>query len=163
MRPVRKCDRVFFAMTPSLLSRRTRPLKLATPVLAFALKAGLALTVLALVLGCAAPTGQPPAPDYEATVQLLLPTAEPTEPPTPTVAPTPTESSAPPPPPTYTPRPMPTDAPQPTYTPRPVPTQMGSGEREPSIPFQARLLDGTDLSLPDTAGTPTLLAFWAHW
>ena len=37
----------------------------------------------------------------------------------------------------------------------------GSGSRP--VPFQARLLDGRQLSLSETAGTPTLLAFWAPW
>ena len=116
------------------------------------------LAVSILLLGCGTSDSQPAPPDYQATVQLLLPTAEPTEPPTPTVKPTDTV-----PPPTYTPIPTLTATARPTYTPRPSPTQVGAGERQPAITFQARLLDGTDLTLPDTFGTPTLLAFWAPW
>ena len=123
----------------------------------------LALAVAVFLVGCEAPAERASEPDHAATVQVLLPTAEPTEPPTPTVALTAAESGAPPPPPTYTPRPMPTDTLRPTYTPRPAPTQVSGGERQPSIAFQARLLDGTEMALPDTFGTPTLLAFWAPW
>ena len=125
----------------------------------------LVLAVSVIMVGCAAPTDEPAAPDYAATVQILLPTAEPTEPPTPTPTAMPTPEA-----PTATSRP--TDSPEPTatlrptYTPRPLPAPAGvdgSGERERAIPFQARLLDGSDLLLADTIGAPTLLAFWAPW
>ena len=127
-----------------------------------------ALLVLILILGvilvgCAAPAEQSATPDYQATVQILLPTAEPTEPPTPMAMLTP-ES------PTATSRPTDTPEPtatlHPTYTPRPLPAPAesgGSSEREPAIPFHAHLLDGGELALPETFGTPTLLAFWAPW
>ncbi len=112
----------------------------------------------ALWLGCSAPPAEPPEPDHGATIQALLPTAEPTEPPVPGVANTPVPVSA------DTPvRATDTPPPPPTYTPRPAPTRPVAGEREPSVPFQARLLDGSQMSLSETAGTPTLLAFWAPW
>ncbi len=123
----------------------------------------LILAISVVMVGCAAPTGEPAEPDYAATVQILLPTVEPTEPPTPTAMPTPeapTATSQP------TDSPEPTATLRPTYTPRPLPAPAGSdgsGERERAIPFQARLLDGADLLLADTIGTPTLLAFWAPW
>lgn len=54
-------------------------------------------------------------------------------------------------------------APPPTYTRRPSPTKPSAGERAPSIPFQARTLDGSTFELSQTFGTPTLIAFWAPW
>ncbi len=123
----------------------------------------MALALGVILVGCAAPAEQSATPDYPATIQFLLPTAEPTEPPTPTAMPTPDPSTAMSPP---TDAPAPTATLRPTYTPRPLPAPAGSsesGEREQSIPFQARLLDGADLLLADTIGTPTLLAFWAPW
>ena len=142
-----------------------RPRQPGTLRFSFSSCALLALILIlgAILVGCAAPAEQPATPDYEATVRLLLPTAEPTEPPTPTAMPTP-ES------PTATSRPTDTPEPtatlRPTYTPRPMPAPAGSGgasEREPAIPFHAHLLDGGELALPETFGTPTLLAFWAPW
>ena len=59
--------------------------------------------------------------------------------------------------PTYTPRPLP------TYTPRPTPVPASERERAQGVPFQAETLDGSVLTLSDTYGTPTLLAFWAPW
>lgn len=123
----------------------------------------LALVLGVILVGCAVPAEQSATPDYQATIQFLLPTAKPTEPPTPTAMPTPVSPAA-----TFRPidTPEPTATLRPTYTPRPLPAQAASseaGEREQSIPFQARLLDGTDLLLADTIGTPTLLAFWAPW
>lgn len=117
------------------------------------------MAMLVLLLGCTAlPNRAAGAPDHAATVDALLPTAEPAEP---TVAPTmadpTTAPTDPPPPPTYTPRPPP------TYTPRPAPTPESDGERTVAIPFQAELLDGSKITLSDTFGSPTLLAFWAHW
>ena len=110
------------------------------------------VTLGGLLLGCATSPAAPGTDaDHNATVQALLPTAEPTDPPTATTTPIPTAA------PTDTPRP------QPTYTPRPAPTQEGDGERRAAIPFQAELLDGTEIALADTFGTPTLLAFWAPW
>ena len=86
----------------------------------------------------------------------MLPNADPTEPATAatTALADPTDTPAPP---TYTPRP------RPTYTPRPAPTQAGDGERAAATPFRAELLDGTEITLSDTIGAPTLLAFWAPW
>ena len=114
------------------------------------------IAMLAVLLGCTPSSASPTADvDHAATVEALLPTAEPTEPPAaadPTVASADTPAA-----PTYTPRP------RPTYTPRPAPTRAGSGERAAATPFQAELLDGTEITLSDTFGTPTLLAFWAHW
>ncbi len=110
-----------------------------------------------LLLGCTSPSsGAPAVIDHGATVDAMLPTAAPTEPPTAMADPTvmPTDTPAPP---TYTPRP------RPTYTPRPVPTREGDGERIAATPFQAELLDGTEITLSETFGTPTLLAFWAPW
>jgi hypothetical protein len=83
------------------------------------------------------------------TVAATDPSASPTDTPVP-AAETPT-------PPTYTPRPLP------TYTPRPVPLPAGETERSQAVPFQAQTLDGSVLTLSDTLGTPTLLAFWAPW
>ena len=112
-----------------------------------------------LLLGCTPSPSSPSAEaDHATTVEALLPTAAPTEPPTATAmadpAVVPTDTPAPP---IYTPRP------RPTYTPRPVPTREGDGERTAATPFQAKLLDGTEITLSDTFGTPTLLAFWAPW
>ena len=132
--------------------------------------AAIAIVVWASVwlVACAPSSTDAPhsEPEYAATVQVLLPTAEPTEPP-PTQTNTPAASTTDPSPvptdtptamaPTYTPRPLP------TYTPRPTPPQAGDTERSPAVPFQAQTLDGSLLSLPDTYGTPTLLAFWAPW
>ncbi len=115
-----------------------------------------ALALCAAMLGCNQTPGETKAGDYGATVEALLPTADPTVPPRPTLAPT----SAPPidtPAPTYTPRP------QPTYTPWPTPTRATSENRQPAIPFNAQMLDGSEFALPDGYGSPTLLAFWAPW
>lgn len=120
------------------------------------------LLVVATLILCAAAVGcnqapeQTPASDYGATAEALLPTADPTVPPTPTLAPTPvplTDTPAP----TYTPRP------QPTYTPWPTPTRATTEDRQPAIPFNAQTLDGSEFSLPESFGSPTLLAFWAPW
>ena len=128
------------------------------------------IAAVALLIGCGGSTMPATPQDYEATVQLLLPTAEPTEPPTATAEPTATSAPSPtataeptialPPPPSLA---AATATVRPTYTPRPPPTQPGSGERQPAILFQAQMLDGSEVSLPDTFGTPTLLAFWAPW
>ena len=115
-----------------------------------------ALALCAATLGCSQTPGETPAGDYGATVEALLPTADPTIPPTLTLAPTsvpPTDTPAP----TYTPRP------QPTYTPRPTPSKATTEDRQPAIPFNAQMLDGSEFSLPDAYGSPTLLAFWAPW
>ena len=123
----------------------------------------LILALGAILVGCDAPAEQSATPDYQATVQILLPTAEPTEPPTPTAMPTPESPTATSPP---TDAPEPTATLRPTYTPHPLPAPAATGassEREPAIPFHAHLLDGGELALPETFGTPTLLAFWAPW
>lgn len=115
-----------------------------------------ALALCAATLGCGQTPAETQAGDYGATVEALLPTADPTVPPTPTLAPTsipPTDTPAP----TYTPRP------RPTYTPWPTPTKATTEDRQPAIPFNARMLDGSEFSLPDAYGSPTLLAFWAPW
>ena len=118
-----------------------------------------AATLCILLAACAGNPSAPPTPDYSATVAAALPTADPTVPPTPTAtteptnSPEPTATLAP----TYTPRPAP------TYTPHPTPTKATSDERQPAVLFSARMLDGTDLVLSDTFGSPTLLAFWAPW
>ncbi len=115
-----------------------------------------ALALCAATLGCNQTPDETPARDYGATVEALLPTADPTAPPTLTPLP----SSAPltdTPAPTYTPRP------QPTYTPWPTPTKATTENRQPAIPFNAQMLDGSEFSLPDGFGSPTLLAFWAPW
>ena len=71
--------------------------------------------------------------------------------------------------PTWTPLPRPTYTPRarPTYTPHPTPTRRATageaGGREAATPFAAYLLDGSQLALADTLGSPTLLAFWAPW
>ena len=113
--------------------------------------------------GCGAPPPDGPDAESAARVDALLPTAEPVAPAVAraytAVSPT-NDPAAPintPVPPTYTPRPLP------TYTPRPVPIPAGEGERTQAIPFQAQSLDGAEVNLPDTFGTPTLLAFWAPW
>ena len=134
---------------------------------ALALAALTALVVL-LLSGCATTAGEPAGIDHGATVSALLPTQHPTEPPPsaaalaataipPTGAATAAAPPTIPPPPTYTPRP------RPTYTPRPAPTRESEGGRQPAENFRARLLDGSELELSDTLGTPTLLAFWAPW
>ena len=115
-----------------------------------------ALALCAATLGCNQTPGETPAGDYGATVEALLPTAGPTVPPTPT----PTPTSAPPadtPLPTYTPRP------QPTYTPWPTLTKATTENRQPAIRFNAPTLDGSEFSLQDGFGSPTLLAFFAPW
>ena len=115
-----------------------------------------ALTLCAATLGCNQTPGETPAGDYGATVEALLPTADPTVPPTPTTPPTaipPTDTPAP----TFTPRP------RPTYTPWPTPTRATTEDRRPAIPFNAQMLDGSEFSLPDAYGSPTLLAFFAPW
>ena len=115
-----------------------------------------ALVLCAALLGCNQAPAETPSTDYGATVEAMLPTAEPTVLPTPTLAPTsvpPTDTPAP----TYTPRP------QPTYTPRPEPTKATTEDRQPAIPFNAQMLDGSQFSLPDGYGSPTLLAFFAPW
>lgn len=115
-----------------------------------------ALALCAVTLGCNQTPAENPASNYGATVEALLPTADPTVPPTPAPAPTsppPTDTPAP----TYTPRP------QPTYTPWPTPTKATIDNRQPAIPFNAAMLDGSEFSLPDAYGSPTLLAFWAPW
>ncbi len=114
------------------------------------------LAVCATLIGCNRTPAETPGGDYGATVETLLPTADPTAPP----APTPTASAIPPadtPAPTYTPRP------QHTYTPWPTPTKATTEDRQPAIPFNAQMLDGSEFSLPDAYGSPTLLAFWAPW
>ena len=120
----------------------------------------LALALGVILAGCAAPAEPSATPEYRATTQFLLPTAESTEPPTSGAMTTPESPAA-------TSRPTDTPAPtatlRPTYTPHPLPLPAEPGEREQSIPFQARLLDGSDLALSDTIGAPTLLAFWAPW
>ena len=115
-----------------------------------------ALALCAATIACNQTPGETKAGDYSATVEALLPTADPTVPPTPTLAPTsapPTDTPAP----TYTPRP------QPSYTPWPTPTRATSENRQPAIQFNAQMLDGSEFSLPDAYGSPTLLAFWAPW
>lgn len=114
------------------------------------------LTACAMLIGCSQRAAEHPADDYGATIEALLPTADPTAPP----APTPTATAIPPtdtPAPTYTPRP------QPTYTPWPTPTKATTEDRQPAIPFNAQMLDGSEFSLPESYGSPTLLAFWAPW
>ncbi len=113
-----------------------------------------ALAMSAVAIGCDQTPAETPASNYGATVEVLLPTAEPTVPPTP--APTPVQ-------PTDTPAPTYTTRSQPTYTPWPTPTMATAENREPAIPFNANMLDGSEFSLPDSFGSPTLLAFWAPW
>ena len=123
-------------------------------------RAWLGALVFVAVVFCVALTACSQAPaaapevDYSATIEALLPTAEPTAPPAPTAT---TEPPAATPAPTYTPRP------QPTYTPWPTPTRASTEDRQPAIPFTAHMLDGSTYSLPDSYGSPTLLAFWAPW
>lgn len=116
----------------------------------------LAVAVCATLLGCNRTTVVTPSTDYSATVEALLPTAEPMVPPTPTPAAT-SDPSIDTPAPTFTPRP------RPTYTPWPTPTKATTEDRQPAIPFNAQMLDGTEFSLPDSYGSPTLLAFFAPW
>ena len=134
------------AGAPGLPARRIAPILIS-----------LALAALCvLLLGCAVSEPAPPATNHRATVEALLPTAEPTEPPNADAAdipPTPADTPSP----TYTPRP------RPTYTPRPAPTPATAKQREPAIGFQAVTLDGSEIRLDDTLGSPTLLAFWAPW
>ncbi len=123
------------------------------------LRIALAVAVVALcaaTIGCNQTATDTPAGDYGATVEALLPTAEPTAPPTLTPTPSPVPATDTPAP-TYTPRP------RPTYTPWPTPTEATTEDRQPAIPFNAQMLDGSEFSLPDSYGTPTLLAFWAPW
>ena len=129
------------------------------------------VAICAGVLLVACGTSQQPTPgsEHATRVDALLPTSEPLAPAAPAsaVAPAtdspaaPTDTPVPatntPAPPTYTPRPLP------TYTPRPIPLPSGEGERGDATPFQAQTLDGAELVLTDTFGTPTLLAFWAPW
>lgn len=110
-----------------------------------------AICVSASLFACAAPASDGPDAEYAATVEVLLPTSAPASRSDTAIPPTDTLE------PTYTPRPLP------TYTPRPVPLPAGERERAAAVPFQAQTLDGSMLSLPDTYGTPTLLAFWAPW
>lgn len=122
-----------------------------------------------LVVACGASSTAQSDPEYGATVQALLPTLEATHaavaqnatttPPTqPSTSQTDTPASvANPPSPTYTPRPLP------TYTPRPTPPPAEASDRSRATPFHAMTLDGSELNLADTYGTPTLLAFWAPW
>ena len=116
----------------------------------------IALVFCALLVGCSQIPAETPTSNYGATVEAMLPTADPTVPPTPT----PTTTAVPPtdtPAPTYTPRP------QPTYTPWPTPTRATSENRHPAIPFNAQMLDGAQFALRDGYGSPTLLAFYAPW
>lgn len=120
-------------------------------------------------VGCGASSTSQSEPAYVATVPALLPTTDPTRventqsaaAPATTLSSGPTtESPAPatnPPAPTYTPRPLP------TYTPRPTPLPANSSNRSQSTRFQATTLDGVEINLTETYGTPTLLAFWAPW
>ena len=122
-----------------------------------------------LPIACGASQQPTPGSEHATRVDALLPTSEPLAPPAAASADAPAGDSpvaatgAPaqathtPVPPTYTPRPLP------TYTPRPIPLPGGEGERSDAAPFQAQTLDGTELVLTDTFGTPTLLAFWAPW
>ena len=116
----------------------------------------LAVAVCATLLGCNQTPAEAPSTDYSATVEAMLPTAEPTVPPTPTLpqtSVTPTDAPAP----TFTPHP------RPTYTPWPTPTRAATEDRQPAIPFNAQMLDGSEFSLQDGFGSPTLLAFFAPW
>ena len=118
-----------------------------------------AVAICMALTACGPTTVATPESDYGATVEALLPTAEPTLPPTSTLIP-PTDTPTPP---TDTPVPTYTLRPQPTYTPRPTPTPATTEERQPAIPFNAQMLDGSEFSLADGYGSPTLLAFWAPW
>ena len=115
-----------------------------------------ALALCAATLGCNQTPGETVTHDYSATVEALLPTADPTIPPMSTPTQT-SAQSADTPAPTYTP------APQPTYTPWPKPTKATVESRQPAIPFDAQMLDGSEFSLSDVYGSPALLAFWAPW
>lgn len=117
-----------------------------------------ALALCMVLAACSQSSVATPESDYGATVEAILPTAEPTLPPTATLPPTPTSI-----PPTDTPAPTYTPRPQPTYTPRPTPTPATTEERQPAIPFNAQMLDGSEFALADGYGSPTLLAFWAPW
>ena len=137
-------------VVPAIVRREYRHLLRS---LAFAV---FALALSAATLGCNQTPGETQTGDYGATVEALLPTADPTAPPTPTALPTsvpPTDAPAP----TYTPRP------QPTYTPWPTPTKATAEDRRPAIPFNAQMLNGSEFSLQDGFGSPTLLAFFAPW
>lgn len=115
-----------------------------------------ALVLCAVGIGCEQTPAERQSTDYSATVEAMLPTADPTVPATLTPLPTavpPTDTPAP----TYTPQP------QPTYTPWPTPTKATTENRQPAIPFNAKTLDGSEFSLPDSYGSPTLLAFFAPW
>ncbi len=114
------------------------------------------LILCSIGIGCNQPGPDTPSTNYSATVEAMLPTADPTVPPTPT--PTPTSI-----PPTDTPAPTFTPRPRPTYTPWPTPTKATTEDRQPAIPFNAQMLDGSEFSLPDAFGSPTLLAFFAPW
>ena len=140
--------RIANALAVTHASNRHCPLRMALVIAALALCASL--------LGCNQTAAENPPSDYGATVEALLPTADPTVPPTPTLAPTPV-------PPADTPAPTYTPRPQPTYTPWPTPTRATTEERQPAKPFSAKLLDGSEFSLRDGFDSPTLLAFWAPW
>lgn len=129
-----------------------------------------AMCLIMSSFGCSVPPPDGSDAESAARVDALLPTAESVAPAAastntavpPTDAPaapinTPVPANDAPAPPTYTSRPLP------TYTPRPVPIPAGERERAQAIPFQAQSLDGSEVNLPDTFGTPTLLAFWAPW
>lgn len=125
---------------------------------------GVLAILCAVMLGCTASTADSGDAMHSATVQALLPTSEPTEPPPAATAEapvaradTPAPATNTPAPPTYTP------IPPPTYTPRPAPAPAGEAERGEAIRFQGETLDGSVINLSDTYGTPTLLAFWAPW
>ena len=144
-----------------------QPTRRLTAIMTISAAICLAVSLLACT---AAPAPDAPDAEYATRVEALLPTAEsiatavsstntavpPTlDPAAPVNTPVPaTDTPAPP---TYTPRPLP------TYTPRPVPLPAGERERTQAIPFQAQSIDGSEVNLPDTFGTPTLLAFWAPW
>ena len=113
-----------------------------------------AVAICVALLGCNQTPGETPPNNYGATVEALLPTAGPTVPPTPALTALP---------PTNTPAPTFTPRPQPTYTPWPTPTKATTENRQPAIPFNAQMLDGSEFSLQDGIGSPTLLAFFAPW
>ena len=113
-----------------------------------------AVAICLALLGCNQTPGETPPNNYGATVEALLPTADPTIPPTPT-------STALPP--TNTPAPTFTSRPRPTYTPWPTPTKATADNRQPAIPFNAQMVDGSHFALRDGFGSPTLLAFFAPW
>ena len=153
-------------------SGAARRLRLGIPALAVLA----ALGVMLLLSGCATGAAEPGSVNPGATLAAALPTEPPPATPIPPTSTPPATAipptSTPPPtaiPPTSTPPPTYTPRPRPTYTPRPAPTRAGEGEsegegeRQPAAPFRAHLLDGSELALSDTFGTPTLLAFWAPW